>query len=244
MTHLSEEDLVLIYYGEPEVSGDAAAHLAGCAACRAAADSLAQTLDACSEWVTPEVDPRRVWARVASALEPRRWWTPVFEVRFWLAAGAVATLAIAAFFAGRSSLHPAPAITAGLSAHARERILAISLADHLGRAELLLTEVANMTGADPSELAAKRVRAKDLVHEGRLMRQMLSAQQEETSGMLPVFDEVGRFVLEVANAPDQADLAEIQRLQWRIDAESLLFKVRIIESNLRMQNSNTSGKMS
>jgi hypothetical protein len=62
--------------------------------------------------------------------------------------------------------------------------------------------------------------------------------------MLPVLDEVGRFVLEVANAPDRVGAVEIQRLQQRIDAESLLFKVRIIESNLRMQNSNTSGKMS
>ena len=243
MTHLNEEDLVLIYYGEPGVSGDASIHLAECATCRAAAESLAQTLDACSEWVTPEIDPRRVWARVASALERRRWWAFVFEARFWLAAGTVAALVIAAFFAGRDSVHPAPAITAGLSAQARERILEISLADHLDRAELLLTEVANMSGADASELAAERVRAKDLVQEGRLMRQVL-ASQEQASGMLPVLDEVGRFVLEVANAPDRVGAVEIQRLQQRIDAESLLFKVRIIESNLRMQNSNTSGKMS
>jgi hypothetical protein len=51
-------------------------------------------------------------------------------------------------------------------------------------------------------------------------------------------------MLEVANAPDSVNEGEIQDLKQRIDAESLLFKVRIIETNLRTQNAGTSGKMS
>jgi hypothetical protein len=245
MKHLSEEDLVLLYYDEPGVaegSKTALVHLAECTDCRAAAETLAQTLDACNEWSPPEADAelgRSVWARLAPQLDRQ----PVTALpgsrrRFWLMAAAVAALVVAAFFAGRSSSRPAPAITAGLSEPARERILSIALADHLDRAQLLLTEVANMNDTDSTEFGASRARAKDLVNEGRLLRQVMAPGNE------PLLDEVGRFVLEVANAPDSVDAQEIQGLKQRIDAESLLFKVRIIEANLRTQNAGTSGKIS
>jgi len=244
MKHLSEEDLVLLYYDEPGVaegSKTALVHLAECADCRVAAESLAQTLDVCNEWSPPAADAelgRTVWARLAPQLDRR----PAASTRrFWLMAAAVAALVVAAFFAGRSSSRPAPAITAGLSESARERILSIALADHLDRAQLLLTEVANMNDSDAAEFAASRARAKDLVNEGRLLQQVMLSQ---ASGSEPLLDEVGRFMLEVANAPDSVNEGEIQDLKQRIDAESLLFKVRIIETNLRTQNAGTSGKMS
>lgn len=248
MKHLSEEDLVLLYYDEPGVaegSRAARAHLAECAGCRGAAESLALSLDACNEWKPPEPDAefgRTVWARLAPQMDrhpavPRR--------RFWLTAAAVAAAVIAAFFAGRSSLRPAPAITAGLSEPARERILSIALTDHLDRAQLLLTEVENMNEGDSAEFAASRARAKDLVNEGRLLRQVMAPGNEPLyTSTRESLDEVGRFVLEVANAPDSVNAEEIQGLKQRIDSESLLFKVRIIEANLRTQNAGTSGKMS
>jgi len=242
MKHLSEEDLVLLYYDEPGVaegSKTALVHLAECADCRSAAESLAQTLDACNEWSPPPVAGaefgRSVWARLAPQLDRR----PATSARrFWLMAAAVAALVVAAFFAGRSTSRPAPAITAGLSEPARERILSIALADHLDRAQLLLTEVANMTDTDTAQFAASRARAKDLANEGRLLQQVMASAGE------PLLDEVGRFVLEVANAPDSVGPGEIQGLKQRIGAESLLFKVRIVEANLRTQNAGTSGKMS
>jgi hypothetical protein len=249
MKHLSEEDLVLLYYDEPGVaegSKTALVHLAECADCRVAAESLAQTLDACNEWSPPVVGPelgRSVWARLAPQLDRRP--SASGRSRFWLMAAAVAALVVAAFFAGRNSLRPAPAITAGLSEPARERILSIALADHLDRAQLLLTEVANMNDTDAVEFAASRARAKDLVNEGRLLQQVMASRSEPLyTSTRESLDEVGRFVLEVANAPDSVNAGDIQGLKQRIDAESLLFKVRIIETNLRTKNAGTSGKMS
>ena len=241
MTHLTEEDLVLLYYGETGVTGHARGHLAECRECQAAAESLAQTLDACNEWKPPEVDTgfaRIVWARLEPRLERQ---SRFFEMRWWLAAAAVAVTVITAFLAGRFTSRPAPELTAGLSHQARERVLAISLADHLDRAQLLLTEVSNMNDADTAELAAQRARARDLVNEDRLMRQVLAGDREN-AGMLPLLDDVGRFVLEVANAPDRMDAAELRDLRQRVDSESLLFKVRIMETNLR--TSRISGKIS
>jgi len=240
MKHLSEEDLVLLYYNEPGAPREASVHLTDCADCRAAAESLARTLDACDEWTVPETGAqfrRNVWARLVPQLDRRQ--AP--DVRLWLAAAAIAAMVIAAFFMGRTSSKPAPAFTAGLSPHARERILAISLADHLERAQLLLTEIANMDDSDTSRIAADRARARDLVNEDRLMRQVFTSDRENAR-MLPLLDDVGRFVLEVANAPDRMEPVEVRDLKRRLDSESLLFKVRIIEANLR--NSSVTGKMS
>jgi hypothetical protein len=225
MKHLSEEDLVLIYYGEPGVPDGAHKHLAECGQCKAVADSLAQTLDLCNEWSVPVPDAgfeRRVWE-----YRPSRWSMP----RVWIGLAAAAALLIAVFLAGRQSSAPQPSITAGLSNQARERILEISLADHLDRAEVLLAEISNAGDSASLSLAVERGRAQDLVEEGRLMRQTLARQGN--SSTLTFLDEVERFLIEVANASDAVGPNELRELQQRIGSASLLFKVKIIESNLR-----------
>lgn len=237
MTHLSEEDLILIYYNEPGVAQDLRAHVAECSECRAAAQSLRQTLDLCDEWSVPEPDAefeRTVWAGLAPALvgPPRpSWW---FAPKAWVAAAAAIVLMAGAFTLGRLSngrrSTPA-AVVAGLSNQARERILAISLADHFDRAGILLTEISN--SGDTGGFALERSRAQDLVEEGRLMRQTLALNgKSATAGFL---DDVERFLLEVANAPDMVSAEEVRQMRERIGAGSLLFKVRIIETNLRTQ---------
>jgi hypothetical protein len=227
MRHLSEEDLILIYYGEPGAPEGAHAHLAECGQCKAAADSLAQTLDLCNEWNVPTPDAgfeRRVWK-----FRPRIWSIP----RAWIAVAAAAAILIAVFLLGRQSRAPQPSLIAGLSDQARARILEISLADHLDRAGMLLTEISNAGDSGSMDFAADRSRAQDLVEEGRLMRQTLARQGG--SATLTFLDEVERFLVEVANAPDSVGPREVQELQQRIGSNSLLFKVRIIESNLRTQ---------
>jgi hypothetical protein len=222
MKHVSEEDLILIYYGEPGVPDGAYSHLAECGQCKAAADSLAQTLDFCNEWKVPTPDAgfeRRIWQYRATG-----WSMP----RVWMGVAATIVILIGAFLLGRGSIVPQPTIFAGLSNQARERILEISLADHLDRAGMLLTEISNS-----GDFAAERGRAEDLVEEGRLMRQTLARQG--VSPTLTFLDEVERCLLEVANAPDSVGPREVRELQQRIGSGSLLFKVRIIESNLRTQ---------
>jgi hypothetical protein len=144
--------------------------------------------------------------------------------------GVAATIVVllGAFLLGRSSRAPQPAILAGLSDQARERILEISLADHLDRAGMLLTEISNA-----GDFKAERGRAQDLVEEGRLMRQTLARQGD--SATLTFLDEVERFLLEVSNAPDSVSPDEVRELQQRIGSDSLIFKVQVIESNLRTQ---------
>jgi len=231
MKHLTEEELVLLYYSEPGTPADAPAHLRECAECRESAAALARTLSICSEWTTPEPPAdlgRSAWSQIAPRLHQQKQERAPSRFRlFWLVPALTAMLLVA-FLAGRVTKHSAPPITAGLSDAARQRILAISLADHLDRAEMLLTEISNVGDFGPV-----RYRAQDMVEEGRLMRQTLSAQGQTAT--LALLDEVERFLLEVANSPDRASPEEIRSLRERMESGSLLFKVRIIESNLRTE---------
>jgi hypothetical protein len=241
MKHLTEEDLVLLYYGDSAADTEADRHLKDCAECRAASESLSRTLNMCNEWTVPEPEPefpRSVWAQLAPRLYEAKPPVRLGLRRFWLAPALLAVL-LGAFLAGRVSKQSESPLMAGLSDQARERILAISLADHLDRAELLLTEISNANETSGDDLSSARYRAQDLVEEGRLLRQTLAhngdATIRQTSGTASLMDEVDRLILEVANAPDRVPPAEVQALQRRIDAGSLLFKVRIIESNLRTE---------
>ena len=242
MKHLSEEDLILIYYNEPGPSAEMRTHASECAECRDAADLLAYTLGLCDEWTVPEPDTafeRRLWAGLAPAIAaqsvrrmtPSRWFAP----RYWIAVGAVVLLMAGAFVLGRVSgdrntPNASRPMLAGLSNQARQRILDISLADHLDRAGRLLTEISN---TDAPGMAVERGRAQDLVEEGRLMRQMLKLRGATST--LAFLDEVERVLLEVANTPDTVSEAEIKAVRERIGSSSLLFKVRVIEANLRTQ---------
>ena len=239
--HLNEEDLVLIYYREPGAPADAVSHLAQCGQCRADFDALAETLNACLDWTVPDPPPdfgQSVWAGLAPQLAPNRRPIHVRPVQAWFAIAAAVLLVIGAFTAGRWSRPAEPPLTAGLSPQARERIFAITMADHLDRAEVLLTELENADDNDTSGFSAEREQARDLVHEGRLIRQMLSSRAEASRGessLLPLLDDVERFVLEIANAPEQVSPVEIRELRQSVGSDSLLFKVRIIESNLRSE---------
>ena len=66
--------------------------------------------------------------------------------------------------------------------------------------------------------------------EGHLLRQSLAASGG--SATLEIVDEVERILVDVANAPDLVDPTEARRLRERLDSGSLLFKVRVLETNL------------
>jgi hypothetical protein len=225
MTHLTEEDLILLYYGEPGAPAHARTHLAECPDCAKQARSLAALLDECTNWPAAEPAPGfeiRLWRGIAARMPEKPGGRP--RLRLFAFAAALACLVLAAFLAGRFTTHTAPPITAGLSSQARERVLRISLADHLDRAEILLTNLSN--GITPD-----RGRAADLVSEGRLLRSALVTSGD--AGTLALVDDVERFLLEAANEPEHPADSEITTLRRRIEDDSLIFKIRIIKSNLR-----------
>lgn len=260
--HLSEEVLILEYYGESE-SRAVEEHLASCAACRAEFDRLRQVLLLVDSQQVPELPPdfeRQVWARLAPALDsPSPSWWARFRLRShslferasarqvpsgfrWAYAGGVAALLLAAFVAGRFSSGEAPsappaAVTAA-AANVAERVLVVAVVDHLDRSQMMLVELLNAApGATALDLTAEQSRARELVAENRLYR--VSAEQAGDATVTDMLDDLERVLLEIANTPQNATPEELEALRQRIDARGLLFRVRVVHSEMRERERKT-----
>jgi len=234
MTHLSEEDLILRYYGE--ATAGVAEHLQDCDACRESLAGLKRVLGAMDALGAPEPAEgyeSRVWNRLAPKLErSRSWWR---NPGAWLqpsrlaAATAMAALLVVAFLAGRISRQPER--VAGLPAPVRERIMLVAVGEHLERSQMILVELVNNNSAGPVDISEEQKRARDLVNENRLYRQ--AALKTGDTGVSSVLDELERTLLEVAHSPSKLDSEEFARIRERIEAEGILFKVRVVGNNLR-----------
>jgi hypothetical protein len=229
MSHLSEEELVLHHFGEAEDAAEAQAHLSECATCRAALEALRRDLAAVP---MPEPPARgedygaEVWARLQPHLAERK-----FERRrLWAPLGLAASLLLA-FLLGRHWPHEAP-VAAPVSAAARERILLVAIGDHLERSEMLLVELVN-AGADgqPVDISTQQQYAEELVGANRLYRQTVVRAGEP--GMASVLDELERLLVEVAHRPSSLGPADLAEIRSRIESRGLLFRVRVIETQVR-----------
>lgn len=240
--HASDEDLILHFYGEGGRM-PVAEHLAACAQCRGEMARLERVLALVDEQPIPVPPPafeRVVWARLEPALRAAApgWRQRLFGTpRRWAVAGGVAALLAAAFVAGRLSgpAAPAPASTA-VDQHA-DRILVVAVVDHLDRSQLMLVELVNGSLDDPDGLGAEQARARELVAANRLYRQTAAQMGDEVIG--DTLDELGRVLLEIANAPGDLTREDMAALRERIETRGLLFRVRVVQSEMRERERQT-----
>jgi hypothetical protein len=155
-----------------------------------------------------------------------------------MAAAAMAALLVAAFLAGRVSQRRQ---IAGLSAPVRERIMLVAVGDHLERSQMILAELVNNESKGPVDISDEQQRAEDLVGENRLYRQ--AAFKAGDRAVSSVLDELERVLLEIAHSPSKLDSAEFDEIRQRIESEGILFKIRVVSTNLREREMPTpSGK--
>lgn len=240
MNHLTEDQLVLYYYGEAE-AGAAEAHLNECEACRAAYQTLQRVLNSVDSFPVPERAPdyeAQVWRSVSRSL-PRRgarwiWWKPL------AGALAVATLVAVAFFAGRFSKKPEARAVAA-DPHVRERVLLVAVGDHLERSQMVLVELAN---AEPPrkgslDISYEQQAAEDLLESNRLYRTTAASNGDAATAAL--LDELERVLLEIAHSPSSVSQKELEELRKQINDRGILFKVKVfgkqVEQRETSQNS-------
>lgn len=231
MTHSSEDELVLLHYGE-EAGASARVHLQACAACGERLRCLEETLALARAEEPPEPDAgfeARLWERLRPRLgRPER----RLSAPFWSWAGAagvaaVAALLVVAFLLGREF----PAAPRSLPPEVRERVLLVAVGDHLERSRMVLLELANAPEAEPMDVSTERAFADQLVSANRLYRQ--AAVRAEEPALASLLEELERVLVELASGPQGLTPADIVELQRRIESRGLLFKVQVIESNLR-----------
>jgi hypothetical protein len=234
LKHLSEEQLVLYYYSEGEGAPEVSRHLDSCEACRAEYAGLQRVLNVVGAAPAPERGAdygSQVWSRLQPSLgrrvrftQPWRW-----PVRYWAAAASVAALVMAAFFAGRYS--PRAAEPAGHQV--RERILLVAVGDHLERSQMVLVELMNAPPGRPLDVSSERQRAGDLVAENRLYRQ--TAARTGDGNVARVLDDLEPVLLEIARGPARLTPEELEKLRQRIEADGILFKVRVVGLTVRQR---------
>jgi len=239
MSHLSEDELVLLYYGESTAAAAAESHLTACGSCRAEWQALRAALDAVTD-DTAAGDPLRdrtpaeleaAWLALRPRLQTARRARVVRRVL--LAPLAVAAALVLAFLAGRHWAVPSPAPAAAADARVRDRILLVAVGDHLERSRMLLIELANAPGGRAADIGVEQGWAQELVGANRLYRQ--AALRAGEPAVADVLDELERLLVEVAHSPETLQPEQLAQIQKRIEARGLLFKVRVLESRMRAQ---------
>ncbi len=236
MNHLNEEQLVFHYYGEPEDRGAAEVHLASCPECRSAYQSLQRVLNVVEGASVPERHAGyedEVWRRLEPKLGSTRWftWRTWTQPRRWALAASVAVLVIASFFAGRWM---APTVTpevANSDRNVKERVLLVALGDHLERSQMVLVELVNTLPGQQIDISDEQKWAEDLLGANRLYRQTAATAGE--GSLTAVLDDLERVLVEIARGPATLSGDELQEIRQRIESQGILFKIRVLGSQMR-----------
>ena len=219
-THLTEDDLVLHYYGELSSADEArtTTHLGGCAACHESYRRLQRVLAAVDEtaFVVPELPAnfeRTVWARLEPNLRRERSWLSWFALPparlAW--AAAIVVLVAGAFFAGR--LFPTRAPEAPVVATASP------------------AQIRDLT------FTGERNRAEQLLAANRLYRQTASTSGD--ANIAQVLDDLELLLVDLAAAPEKVTPEDLTEIRRRIESKGLLFKVRVLSSEVREREKST-----
>jgi len=238
MHHLSDEELLLDFYGEstPADRIRVRAHLQGCQQCRALEYELRAVMTAVD--TAPITEPpsgfeREMWARIEPLLPVQQTWRARWNgmmPRLAMAAS-VGVLMAAAFTAGRVWERPPAGLAGRSDQQHNERLLRAEVEDHLERSQRMLVELVNADYEIGPPIADDRARAADLVAAGRLYRR--SAEQIGEAEIGSLLEDLERVLVEVANGPAEIAPEELSRLRQRIDDQDLVFRVRVVATEMR-----------
>jgi hypothetical protein len=145
----------------------------------------------------------------------------------------VGTIVLVAFVSVRTLLQPARPVLPGLAsrevADAAQRVRLAAIGDHLERSARVLLDLVNAEGRTV-DLTDQQVWAADLIDSNRLYRE--AATRAGDTRVANVLDELERSLLEIVHGPSKPVSAELDDVRARVDAASLLFRVRILADEL------------
>jgi hypothetical protein len=87
------------------------------------------------------------------------------------------------------------------------------------------------------DIASEQVQAQELVGASRLYRQAVTHAGEP--GLASVLEELERLLVEISHRPSSLTPEELTQLRQRIESRGLLFKVRVLESEVREKEKET-----
>jgi hypothetical protein len=236
MSHLNEEQIILHYYGDAEGEPEIERHLAACTECKAEFFRVQAMLKQIEPLEVPEplaTFEDKTWLNLRDRL-PRKgsFFTRLFGAQQkWAFAGAMALLLAVAFMAGRFWPRPQAPQSAQNQANVNpQRIVLVAVGNHLERSQMLLLEIMHNQDTGQINFSSEQQLARDLLDDNHLYR--LSALKAGDPQVTHVLDQLGRVLTEIANGPSEVSSSDLQQVRHTIQSEGLLFKVRVIESEV------------
>jgi hypothetical protein len=236
MNHLSEEQIILHYFGDADSGEEIRDHLAQCQTCQAEFRQVQLLLGRIEPSEVPEPPAffeEKTWLILRDRLPEkrsgfRRWLRELKNPRKWAFAPVAVLLLAVAFTIGR--FWPRPANVA-LSPNP-QRVVLIAVGDHLERSQMLLVEIMNSdAGAGRAlDFSGQQQQARDLLDANHLYR--LSAQRVGDPQVARVLDDLGRVLAEIANSPSQPSSGDLKQIRAQIQSQELLFKIKVIGSQV------------
>ena len=241
--HMSDEDLLLDYYGEatPEQHAEMRAHVETCAECQALDRELRAVLALVDSEPVPDAPPgfeREMWARLEPVVcgvrrkNKVRLNADTTNAVAWLAAS-VAALAVGSFALGRvwdTPTTPSRVSTPDVR-ELSERMLRSEVEEHLERSQRVFVELVNADDSAPVLLASDRERAADLVAAGRLYRR--SAEEMGDADTRDLLEDVERVLVEIANGPEVESSNDLSEVRARITDQDLIFRLRVMTAGMQ-----------
>lgn len=240
MSHLTDEDLILHYYGELS-DGERTAHLTSCDRCSSELAKM-KTFFGIADADSPPEPPgnyeTQVWNRLRWQLgrSQRSKWTRLAAQLSAAAAILVVGVLGGRFFSDSPPTAPMPkAATArpqpDTENRSQELALSYAAGQHLDRSMRLLMELGNQRAGQASDVSGERGTAENLVASNRIYRQ--AASQGGAEDLANLLEELEPILLELAHRPADLSADELAAIQGRIVKGELLFKLRVIATTIR-----------
>jgi hypothetical protein len=112
----------------------------------------------------------------------------------------------------------------------RDRVLLVVVGDHFDRSERVLVELTNLTPNGTVDIGAERAVAEELLASNRLYRRTALDRGEDSVATL--LDELEPVLLQIAHSPDDVSADELRRIQKRVEAKGLVFKLRVVRKDV------------
>ena len=243
--HLSEDDLILHYYGEAGGTAEDRrseagidAHLAACVECRGAFEQLRRMMEAIDAAPAPEPGPgfeRDVWARLETDLFPVAGWRAWFSApRLVLAGGLAAIVIVVGALRVTTDIAPAagPEAAAADAQTHRERVMLAAVSEHIEQSQVVLVELANAETRDGGvDISLERTAADDLVSSGRLYRE--TAIATGNMQLAALLEELEMVLVDIARGPEALSAEQLSAIRQQIETQELIFKLQVLGADVK-----------
>jgi hypothetical protein len=170
------------------------------------------------------------------AMENRGWLKHLPSLGIWKGlayAGACALLVAGAFFAGRNWdnwTKPQVAAVNQAGQQPKQPVILVVLGDHLDRSERLLVELKHADAGSAEMVSPMRDEARSLLAANQVCRQ--DASRIGDPALETALDRLDPLLTELANQTGGLNRETITRLQTEMNADGLLFEVRVLRARL------------